>query len=96
MQVRLNIKIVDAIDQRIIASRSFDELTFSATDAPEQVVAAFDEALGDVLRDSIEWSIRRISAHSAERERALESLRPRPLPRPDQSEDLQEDAPATE
>lgn len=87
VNVRLNVKVVEANDQRIIASRSFEELTFSATDAPEQVVAAFDEALGDVLRDSIEWSIRRIAAHSAERERTLESLRPRPVPRPDRGED---------
>lgn len=93
--VRLNIKIVDAVDQRIIASKSFNELTFSATDAPEEVVAAFDEALGRVLRDSIEWSIRRISAHSAERDRVLESLRPRPVPRPDQVEDA-ETAPVEE
>lgn len=95
VNVRLNVKVVEANDQRIIASRSFEELTFSATDAPEQVVAAFDEALGDVLRDSIEWSIRRIAAHSAERERTLESLRPRPVPRPDRGEDA-ETAPVEE
>lgn len=95
VNVRLNVKVVEANDQRIIASRSFEELTFSATDAPEQVVAAFDEALGDVLRDSIEWSIRRIAAHSSERERTLESLRPRPVPRPDRGEDA-ETAPVEE
>lgn len=95
MLVRLNIKIVDAVDQRIIASRSFEQLTFSATDAPEQVVAAFDDALGRVLRDSIEWSIRRIDAHSAERDRVLESLRPRPVSRPDRVEDA-ETAPVEE
>lgn len=91
--VRINIKIVEAGDQRIIASQSFQQRMPSASDAPETVVAAFDEALGRVLRDSVEWSIRRIAIHSAQSARAAES--PRPLQRPDRVEDA-ETAPVEE
>ncbi|TNF60838.1 MAG: hypothetical protein EP307_07925, partial [Rhodobacteraceae bacterium] len=71
VQVRLNVKIVEAVEDRIIASRSFEETTISASDAAADVVSAFDEALGDVMRDSVEWSIRTIAAQPARREMPL-------------------------
>ncbi|WP_415404468.1 ABC-type transport auxiliary lipoprotein family protein [Tateyamaria sp. SN3-11] len=64
VDVRLNIKIVDAFEDRIIGSRSFEEIVPSTSDAPRDVVAAFDEALGDTMRDSVEWSIREISKYT--------------------------------
>ncbi|WP_295312259.1 ABC-type transport auxiliary lipoprotein family protein [Roseobacter sp.] len=65
--VRLNIKIVHAGSDRIIASRSFEELFTAASDAPRDIVYAFDEALGDTLRDAVEWSIRRMHTDAANR-----------------------------
>ena len=59
--VRINMKVVDAFEDRIIASRSFEEIAPAGSDDADDVVAAFDEALGDVLRDSVEWSIRRMA-----------------------------------
>ena len=66
--VRLNIKIVDAFTDKIIASRSFTEVFAAASDAPPDIVLAFDEALGDALRDAVEWSIRRMHSDSLQRD----------------------------
>ncbi|MEM1371933.1 MAG: ABC-type transport auxiliary lipoprotein family protein [Pseudomonadota bacterium] len=62
--VRLNMKVVDSFEDRIIASRSFQELAPAEGDDPDMVVLAFDEALGAVLKDSISWSIREMHGHS--------------------------------
>ncbi len=81
--VRLNIKLIDAEEDRIIGSRSFEEIVPTATDDPADVTFAFDEALGDVMRDCIEWSIRRIHTHATEREeREARARRPTPRPSP--------------
>ena len=83
IDVRLNIKIIDAEEDRIIGSRSFDELVPSPSDDPADVTAAFDEALGDTMRDAIEWSIREIYAHArAREEREARARRPAPRPSP--------------
>lgn len=58
--VRLNIKIVDAQTDTIIASQSFEKLQSSTSDEAKDIVAAFDLALGRVLKSTVEWSIRRI------------------------------------
>ncbi|MCV3270692.1 ABC-type transport auxiliary lipoprotein family protein [Roseobacter sinensis] len=65
IDVRLNIKLIDSLSDRIIGSRSFEEIVPSASDAPDDVTQAFDEALGDTMRDAIEWSIRTIAQHAA-------------------------------
>ena len=67
IDVRLNIKVVDAFSDRIIASRSFEEFVQSDTDAASDVAVAFDKALGDTLRDAVEWSIREIASYGAPR-----------------------------
>ena len=64
VDVRLNIKLIDAFEDRIIASRSFEEVVPALSDAPRDVVEAFDEALGDTMRDSVEWSIREIKRYA--------------------------------
>ena len=90
VQVRLNIKLIDAREDRIIGSQSFEERVPSPTDDPVDVTRAFDEALGDVMRDSIEWSIRRIHTHATEREEREARAR-RPAPRPSPVSDLADD-----
>lgn len=67
VDVRLNIKLIDAFSDRIIASQSFEEFAQSATDGAVDVTAAFDQALGDTLRDAVEWSIREIARYGAPR-----------------------------
>lgn len=65
VHVRLNIKVVDAGLDQIIASRSFEEFEPTVSDKAADIAAAFDEALGDALRDSVEWSIRQMSSDAA-------------------------------
>ncbi len=64
VHVRLNLKIVDAFDDRIIGSKSFEELTFSPSADIDDVVVAFDSALGRAMRKSVEWSVRSIHSHA--------------------------------
>ncbi len=65
--VRLNVKIVEALDDKIIASQSFREIAMSNSDAPLDLVSAYDEALGDAMRDAVEWSVIRISRDAAQK-----------------------------
>ncbi len=67
VRVRINIKILESLDERIIASRSFEDIEVSMTDDMDDVAEAFDEALGDVMRDVVEWSVRRIASHASGR-----------------------------
>lgn len=71
VDVRLNIKIIDAFSDRIIASRSFEEIVASNSDTAADVADAFDEALGDTMRDAVEWSIREIAKNVAAQDRPL-------------------------
>ncbi len=70
VQVRLNMKVVDGFEDRIIASKSFEEFMETADDSPEAIAVAFDEALGDVMRDSVEWSVRQMFRHDGSSSRA--------------------------
>lgn len=81
VHVRLNIKLIDAQEDRIIGSRSFSEKFIATSDEAADVAEAFDEALGDAMRDAVEWSIRRIHQHSTQRA-AAEARARRPSPRP--------------
>lgn len=56
--VRINIKIVNDDFDRIIASRSIERVRTSASDDPRDIVIAFDEALGAVMKEVVEWSVR--------------------------------------
>ena len=57
VRVRLNAKLVRQPRQEIIASDNFEHLQPCTTGAIVDVVAAFDEALGKVLRRVIEWTL---------------------------------------
>lgn len=69
VNVRLNIKVIDSDLDRIIGSRSFEEVVRSKSDDVSDVISAFDEALGDTMRDSVEWSVRLIHGHAIRNER---------------------------
>lgn len=62
--VDINMKIVDTESDRIIASRSFERYQVSASDETFDVVAAFDVALGRVMKEAVEWSIRRMYSNA--------------------------------
>jgi cholesterol transport system auxiliary component len=65
VHVRLNLKIVDAGFDRIIASKSFEKVVATTDDAAPDIIAAFDKALGNVMRNAIEWSLRKIATDAA-------------------------------
>ena len=65
VDVTMNMKVVEATEDRIIASRSFEAIVNAASDSPEDIAAAFDIALGRVMRNSVEWSIRRMHSDTA-------------------------------
>lgn len=69
--VRINIKIINDEFDRIIASKSFERYRTSESDDPQDIVSAFDGALGAVMRDIVEWSVRRM--HSDALRRAAEA-----------------------
>ncbi len=71
VEVRMNIKIIDDFDDKIIASNSFQEFVVSASDQTPDLVEAFDVALGKTMRDAVEWSVRRINNHAASNPRAF-------------------------
>ncbi|WP_171208106.1 MULTISPECIES: ABC-type transport auxiliary lipoprotein family protein [unclassified Ruegeria] len=73
IKVRLNIKIIDEYEDKIIASASFEENVTSASDQTPDLVLAYDQALGGTMRDAVEWSIRRINTHAANNPRGVES-----------------------
>jgi len=62
--VRVNIKIVDNFEDRIVGSSSFEAMSPAATDDPLDLAKAFDEALGRTMRKCVEWSIRTMAAQA--------------------------------
>ncbi len=71
IEVRLNIKIIDEFEDKIIASSSFQENVVAASDETPELVKAFDDALGATMRDAVEWSIRKIHTHAANHPREI-------------------------
>ncbi|MGD1878136.1 MAG: ABC-type transport auxiliary lipoprotein family protein [Kiloniellaceae bacterium] len=55
--VRLNSKLVQMPRRTIVASQSFDARIPAAADNLPDVIEAFDEALGKVLRSMVEWTL---------------------------------------
>ncbi|MEM6656455.1 MAG: ABC-type transport auxiliary lipoprotein family protein [Pseudomonadota bacterium] len=63
VEVRINIKVIDEFEDKIIASRSFREFVVASSDQTPDLVEAFDVALGKTMRDAVEWSVRTIHTH---------------------------------
>lgn len=70
IEVRMNIKVIDEYDDKIIASNSFQENVVAVSDQTSDLIKAFDLALGRAMRDAVEWSIRRINTHVANNPRS--------------------------
>lgn len=68
--VHLNLKIVREPEGVIIASKSFEHRQPTTSDKIDVVVAAFDKALGKVMRHAVDWVIRTL-AEDSKRKRAF-------------------------
>ena len=58
VRVRLNAKLVKQPRRAIVASRTFESTIKSEGKAMLHVIRAFDQALGKVLRHTVEWTIK--------------------------------------
>ena len=58
VRVRLNAKLVKQPRRAIVASRTFESKIKSEGKAMWHVIRAFDQALGKVLRHTVEWTIK--------------------------------------
>ena len=57
VRVRLNVKIIKQPRQEIIASKNFERVIEAKGTTVNDVVLAFDDALGKVLRRVVEWTL---------------------------------------
>ncbi len=57
VRVRLNAKIVKQPRRAIIASNTFEHVVETRGPEMSDIVAAFDEALGKVLKKTVEWTL---------------------------------------
>ena len=58
VRVRLHAKLVKHPRRAIVASRTFESTIKSEGKAMRHVIKAFDQALGKVLRHTVEWTIK--------------------------------------
>ncbi|HJS31555.1 MAG TPA: ABC-type transport auxiliary lipoprotein family protein [Alphaproteobacteria bacterium] len=58
VRIRLTGKLVRLPERAIIASRSSELSLRAASSDMQSIVGAFDEALGKVLREQVEWTLR--------------------------------------
>ena len=57
VRVRLNLKLVRPSLGQIVASQSFESAKPAASDSVPDIVAAFDDAVGAVLKRSVAWTL---------------------------------------
>jgi cholesterol transport system auxiliary component len=57
VRVKLSARLVRQPRQEIVASRNFEAVVTAQSGTMTDVVVAFDEALGKVLRQTVEWSL---------------------------------------
>ncbi|WP_029897230.1 ABC-type transport auxiliary lipoprotein family protein [Desulfohalovibrio reitneri] len=63
--VRLNLKLIHQPEQRIIAAKTFESRTKAEHNTMKSVIQAFDRALGDTLKDSVSWTLRRMGRNGS-------------------------------
>ncbi len=57
VRVQINAKLVRMPRRAIVAAQRFESTEEATADRLEPIVAAFDDALGSVLRDLVEWTL---------------------------------------
>lgn len=55
--VRINVKLIKMPDREIIANESFEAVVPSVSDGMSDIVKAFDDALGKVLKNLVRWTL---------------------------------------
>lgn len=55
--IRINVKLIQMPNRVIVANESFEAESPAAADTVEDVVVAFDEALGKVLKNLVRWTL---------------------------------------
>ena len=63
--VRINAKLVKMPQRAIVGSERFTSNVKARADTMDAIVAAFDEALGDVLKDLVGWTLKTGQANEA-------------------------------
>lgn len=61
--VRINAKLVQMPQRMIVGSESFESIIDAGADSIEDIVAAFDEALGKTLKRLVIWTLQTGQAH---------------------------------
>jgi cholesterol transport system auxiliary component len=56
--VALNVKLVRAAERAIVGSQNFDVRAPAAEDSMPAIVQAFDEALGAVMKQMVDWTLK--------------------------------------
>lgn len=64
-RVRINLKLIKVTSGIIIASESFERSSPATDDAPRSIIAAFDDALGAVLKRAVTWTLEKGQADYA-------------------------------
>jgi len=57
VRVSINAKLVKMPERTIIASRTFDHVVIANSNGMEEIVAAFDDALGKALKRIVQWTL---------------------------------------
>ena len=58
IRVRLNTKLVRIPERVIVAGENFENLQMPSANSIDAIMEAFDEALGEVLKGIVEWTLR--------------------------------------
>lgn len=58
VRVQINAKLVRMPERRIVAGQTFESVEDADSRAFREVILAFDAALGNVLKDIVEWTLR--------------------------------------
>ncbi len=57
VHVRLSVRLIQQPRREIVASENFDAEVEAASTGMEDIILAFDDALGKVIRRTVEWSL---------------------------------------
>lgn len=61
VHIRINVKLIRMPSREIIANQSFEAEITSKSDTIDDVIETFDETLGKVLKQVVQWTVRRIN-----------------------------------
>jgi cholesterol transport system auxiliary component len=82
VNVALNVKLVQMPERQIMASADFDYSVPAPPNQLDPVIAAFDEALGKVLKQVVIWTLKEGEVAETKRTRSLQRPEETPAQRP--------------